>query len=67
MSKLDDIFGGINLTDKHRRQIQELFLEIIGEDEIRPLKGPQRNGIAQGFRRARNKLRIELRQKVKEL
>lgn len=29
MSKLDDIFGGIVLTDKHRQQIKNLILELM--------------------------------------
>lgn len=38
--------------------------EIIGNDEMRPTEGPQRNGIVQGLRRARNKTRTEQRQRL---
>lgn len=33
----------------------------IGAVEVRPQEGPKRNGIEQGLRRARNRLRTEIR------
>lgn len=50
-----------------KQKIKDLMLELISEDEIRPSGGPKRNGIEQGLRRTRNKLRAELRKKVEEL
>ena len=81
MSKLDDILKehrewmrGIRTdrligtsNDETKQQIKDLMLELIGEDEVRPESGPQRNGTAQGVRRAGNKVRRELRQKVESL
>lgn len=49
------------------KKVKDLFLELIGEDEVRPATGPKRNGIEQGLRRTRNRLRTELRQKVQSL
>lgn len=74
MSKLEDILKlmkveeyGIFPRSETVRQIKELFNELIGEDEVRPSEGPKRNGIEQGLRRARNRLRAELRLRVKNL
>jgi len=78
MSKLDELLDEVSFWDKrseieaaHQEQtkqcIKDLMLELIGKDEIRPSEGPKRNGIEQGLRRARNRLKAELRQKVKEL
>lgn len=74
MSRLDDIqffYKGEAITLRHKpeakQQVKDLFLELIGEDEIRPPEGPKRNGIEQGLRRTRNKLKAELRKKVNEL
>ena len=50
-----------------KQEIKNLMLELVGQDEARPATGAQRNGIVQGLRRTRNKLRIELRKKVTEL
>lgn len=71
MSKLDDILimAGLSgdLKFKKAEEIKDLMLELIGEDEVRPESGAQRNGIVQGLRRTRNKQRAELRKKVEEL
>lgn len=63
---------GINLANDIvyqalKEQIKKLMLELIGENESRPLTGPQRNGIEQDLRRTRNKLRNEIRQKIEEV
>lgn len=50
-----------------KQQIKDLMLELIGDNEERPASGPKRNGVDQGLRRARNKIRNELRLKVEEL
>ncbi len=47
-----------------KQLFKEEWLRMIGEDELRPLAGPKRNGIDQGLRRTRNKLRAELRKLV---
>lgn len=79
MSKLDDIFKSLEITHHSengrgkisnapvKQAIKDLMLEIVGEDEIRPSEGPKRNGIEQGLRRTRNKVRNELRQKIEDL
>jgi hypothetical protein len=76
---LDDLYeygyscghGGLENGEQRiveaRQKAKILMLDLIGPDETRPQEGPQRNGVAQGLRRARNKLRVELRQKVQEL
>lgn len=48
------------LLAAHQAEVER----IIGEDEVRPESGPQRNGIMQGLRRARNKLRAEQRHRA---
>ena len=72
MSKLDEIFDKYNeftegYPETTKQQIKELMLGLIGENEVRPESGPKRNGVDQGLRKARNKVRNELRQKVEEL
>lgn len=49
---IDDIFAGIEAN-------------VIGEDEPRPIAGPQRNGTAQAVRRARNQVKAYQRQALK--
>lgn len=44
--------------------VDRYILGLIGEDEVRPATGAKRNGIEQGLRRTRNKLRAALRQQV---
>lgn len=47
-----------------RDAINAHILELIGEDEVRPSEGPKRNGIDQGLRRTRNRLRAEQRKRL---
>jgi len=76
-SKLDNITLRIKDTDSYsyegrltteaKQQIKDLFLELVGEDEPRPESGPQRNGTAQAIRRAANKAKADMRQRIAEL
>lgn len=68
MSELDDllstkIFVSLEYRDKAKQQIKDLFLELIGNQDKTDYIDP----ITVGKREGRNKLKQELRKKVKEL
>lgn len=57
----------LKLVNEAEAKIRVIIVKAVGEDEVRLSEGPKRNGIDQGLRRARNKLRGEIRQRVEEL
>lgn len=52
------------IRETYTEAIAKELMGIIGEDEVRPPSGPQRNGIEQGLRRTRNRLRAEQRARL---
>lgn len=69
MSELDDIFdiySSFKMTDEQefKSKIKDLFLEIIGEDELPATSRPIEDELA---RKEHNILRVKLRNKVNEL
>lgn len=63
----NDLPSAPTMHAKAHADLKSLFVAIVGEDEKRPAEGPKRNGIDQGLRRTRNKLRAELRTKIEQL
>lgn len=58
------ILGKAKALTAIRQEVERICLEVIGGDEVRPQRGPKRNGVEQGLRRARNKVRAEQRQRL---
>lgn len=64
-----DVGEQTKITKKRLGQVYaKQFLELAEmQDEVRPPSGPKRNGIDQGLRRTRNKLRASLRAAVNKM